>query len=397
MLSQYSEGHFTMKRVSLILALLIAVSFSCLAQTSEPNADVKSAPTNIRGVEFPKVDSQLRATFRVEAPNAHKVQLDLKEVYDMVRGADSVWTVTTKPLDPGFHYYYLMIDGYRFSDPASESFYGVGRMMSGIDIPAPDQDFYMPKEVPHGQVRECYYLSGGGKGYRRFFVYTPPGYDADPDTRYPVLYLQHGMGEDERGWVTQGKLSIIIDNLLAEGRCKPMLVVVSNGECSVMFRPKPGEDVNEARKRFGADFTPILLNEIIPYVEKTFRVLADKDHRAMAGLSWGGFQTFQIGLNNLDKFSYLGGFSGAGMFNPETDLKTVYNGVFSDSTTFNRKVHAFFLGIGSLEGPRIKALSDALRKAGINNTYFESPGTAHEWLTWRRCIYQFAPLLFTGR
>jgi enterochelin esterase-like enzyme len=175
-----------------------------------------------------------------------------------------------------------------------------------------------------------------------------------------------------------------------------MLVVVSNGECSTLFRPKPGQDVREAMRLFGADFTPILLNEIIPYVDKNFRVYTDRDHRAMAGLSWGGYQTFQIVLNNLDKFSYLGGFSGAGigLFTPEPDLKTVYNGVFSDSTAFNKKVHAFFLGIGSEEGPRMQALSEALTKAGIHNTYYVSQNTAHEWLTWRRCLYQFAPLLF---
>jgi len=356
--------------------------------------DSKPASTNVPGAEFPRIDSQSRAIFRVEAPDAGKVQLDLKEVYDMVKGEDGVWTVTTKPLDPGFHYYYLMIDGYRFSDPASESFFGVGRMMSGIEIPAPDQDFYTPRNVPHGQVRECYYSSEVGKGYRRFFVYTPPDYDSDANTRYPVLYLQHGMGEDERGWVTQGRVNIIMDNMIAEGRCRPMLVVTSNGDIGAMFGPKPGEDINEARKRFGANFTPMLLNEIIPYVEKTFRVFTDRNSRAMAGLSWGGYQTFQIVLNNLDKFSYLGGFSGAGMFNPETDLKTVYNGVFSDPEAFNRQVHAFFLGIGSEEGPRMKALSEALRKAGIHNTYFESKGTAHEWLTWRRCLHEFAPLLF---
>jgi enterochelin esterase family protein len=383
-----------MHRSLSILFLFVVVNVLSVAQSVEPGKDAKSAATNISGMDFPKVDSQSRATFRVEAKNAQKVQLDLKEVYDMVRGEDSVWTVTTKPLDPGFHYYYIMIDGYRFADPASQSFYGVGRMMSGIEIPAPDQDFYTPKNVPHGQVNECYYLSDVKKAYNRFFVYTPPDYEKNIKKHYPVLYLQHGMGEDETGWVTQGKLNIIIDNLIADGRCKPMLIVVSNGECSTLFRPKQGEDPNEARKRFGANFTPILLNEIIPYVEKTFRVRTDRDSRGMAGLSWGGLQTFQITLNNLDKFSYIGGFSGAGMFNPETELKTVYNGVFSDSAKFNKKVHAFFVGIGSEEGQRMKSLSDSFSKAGIHNTYFESKNTAHEWLTWRRCLYEFAPLLF---
>jgi enterochelin esterase family protein len=383
-----------MHKCLFILLSCIVVSVVSFAQSNGSIQDAKSAATNIIGVDFPKVDSQLRATFRVEAKNAQKVQLDLKEVYDMVKGEDSIWTVTTKPLDPGFHYYYLMIDGYRFADPSSESFFGVGKMMSGIEIPAPDQDFYTPKNIPHGQIRECYYLSEIGKGYRRFFIYTPPDYEKSIKKHYPVLYLQHGMGEDETGWVTQGKLNIIIDNLISEGRCKPMLVVVSNGECGELFRPKQGEDPNEARKRFGANFSPILLNEIIPYVEKTFRVLTDRDNRGMAGLSWGGFQTFQITLSNLDKFSYIGGFSGAGMFNPETELKTVYNGVFSDSKTFNKKVHAFFLGIGSEEGPRMKSLSDVLSKAGIHNTYYESKNSAHEWLTWRRCLYEFAPMLF---
>ena len=376
--------------------LIFMISAAVFAQSDSLYMDSNPASTNILGNDFPRIDSLSRATFRVEAPHAQKVQLDLRQVYDMVKLNDSIWTVTTKPLDPGFHYYYLMIDGFRFADPASESFYGVGRIMSGIEVPAPDQNFYMPRDISHGQIRECYYLSNIKKAYNRIYVYTPPDYDSNPNNRYPVLYLQHGMGEDETGWVTQGKLNIIMDNMIAEGRCKPMLVVVSNGECSTLFRPKPGQDFREAMRLFGADFTPILLDEIIPYVDEHFHVLADRDHRAMAGLSWGGYQTFQIVLNNLDKFAYLGGFSGAGigLFTPEPDLKTVYNGAFSDSTAFNQKVHAFFLGIGSEEGPRMQALSEALTKAGIHNTFYVSQRTAHEWLTWRRCLYQFAPLLF---
>jgi len=377
-----------------MVILLFTLNKLSSGQDIEYPADSKPAPTNAPGLDFPRIDSQNRAIFRVESPDAGKVQLDLGSLYDMVKGDDGLWTVTTKPLDPGFHYYYLLIDGFRFSDPASESFFGIGKMMSGIEIPAPDQDFYSAKQVPHGQIRECYYFSEVSKGYRRFYVYTPAEYEKNLKKSYPVLYLQHGMGEDERGWGAQGKVNIIIDNLLAEGRCKPMLIVMSDGDIDGMFKPKPGQDPNEARQHFGENFTPMLLNEIIPYVEKTFRVLTDRENRAMAGLSWGGFQTFQIALTNLDKFSYIGGFSGAGMFNPQTDLKTVYNGAFSDSTAFNRKVHAFFIGIGSKEGPRMKSLSETLLKAGLHNTYYESPGTAHEWLTWRRCLYQFAPMLF---
>lgn len=386
-----------MRKSITYLFLLFFAGSLCKAQTSQkvqPPADSKPAPTNVPGVEFPRIDSQLRGIFRVEAPNAQKVQLDLGSVYDMIKGDNGVWTVTTKPLVPGFHYYYLIIDGYRFSDPFSESFFGIGKMMSGIEVPAPDQDFYTPKEVPHGQIRECYFYSSVAKGYRRFFVYTPAEYEKNTSKKYPVLYLQHGMGEDERGWGEQGKVNIIMDNLISEGNCKPMIIVMSNGEIGGMFRAKPGEDPNVARQKFGADFTPILLNEIIPYVEKNFRALTDRDNRAMAGLSWGGFQTYQIALTNLDKFSYIGGFSGAGMFNAQTELKTVYNGTFSDSTAFNKKVHAFFIGIGSVEGQRMKALSDTFKKAGIHNIYFESQGTAHEWLTWRRCLHEFAPMLF---
>ena len=383
-----------MKRRLMTFVLLFIISGGCFAQSSDLLKDSKPASTNIIENEFPRIDSHSRAIFRVKAPDAQKVQVDILKVYDMTKEKDGYWSATTDSLPPGFHYYYLMIDGYRFADPASESFYGVGRMMSGIEIPAPDQNFYTPRNIPHGQISECYYLSKVKNAYSRFYVYTPPDYGKDVNKKYPVLYLQHGMGEDETGWGTQGKMNIIIDNLIAEGRCKPMIIVMSNGECSMMFRPKPGQDVNEARREFGAKFTPILLNEIIPYIDKHFRVLTDRDHRALAGLSWGGYQTFQIGLNNLDKFSYLGAFSGFAPFNPATDLKTVYNGVFSDSKTFNKKVHAFFLGIGSEEGPRMQTLSDDLTKAGIHNTYYVSPGTAHEWLTWRRCLYQFAPLLF---
>jgi enterochelin esterase-like enzyme len=377
-----------------MILLLFVISSMGFAQGNDLYYNSKAALTNVPGVEFPRVDAQNRAIFRVEAPAAQKLQLDLLKIYDMDKGEDGVWTVTTEPLPPGFHYYYLIIDGVRFADPASETFFGVGKRMSGIEIPAPDQAFYTPGDIAHGQIRECYFKSKVRNCFERIYVYTPAGYDSNPTKKYPVLYLQHGMGEDRTGWITQGKLNIIMDNLIAEGKTKPMIIVVSDGGIAAMFRPKPGEDVNEARSRFGADLTPLLLNEIIPFTENNFRALTDRDHRAMAGLSWGGFQTFQIALNNLDKFSHIGGFSGAGMFNPQTQLNIVYNGVFSDPDAFNKKVHAFFLGIGTEEGQHMKALSDALKRAGIKNTYYESEGTAHEWLTWRRCLYQFAPLLF---
>lgn len=353
-----------------------------------------AAETNAPGMAYPRVDAQNRAIFKIDAPGASNVQLDLGKKYDMVKNEAGLWTVTTETLQPGFHYYYLLIDGYRFSDPASESFFGIGKMMSGIEIPAPDQEFYTPRNIPHGQVRENYLYSQEMGRYERFYVYTPPAYDLNPAEKFPVLYLQHGMGEDERGWVEQGKLSIIMDNLIADKKAKPMLIVISDGGTGGMFKPGIGEDVNEARKQFGAKFTPMLLNEIIPYVEKNFRVKTDRLSRAMAGLSWGGFQTFQTALPKLDKFAYIGGFSGAGMFNPETEMKTVYNGAFANPADFNQKVKVFFLGIGSHEGQRTKALSDAFTKAGIKKTYYVSENTAHEWQTWRRCLYQFTQMLF---
>lgn len=202
-----------MKKAIVIAACILATGTS-FSQDVLTNS--KPAETNAPGLEFPRVDAQNRAIFRVPAKKATRVQMDIGKVYDMEKGTDSIWTLTTEPLDPGFHYYSLMIDGYKVADPASESFFGMGRMASGIEIPATDQDFYTAKNIPHGQIRECYIYSDVHKAYERFFVYTPPGYDKDLKTKYPVLYLQHGMGEDERGWVTQGKLSIMMDNMLHE-------------------------------------------------------------------------------------------------------------------------------------------------------------------------------------
>ncbi len=381
-------------RKSLPILLLTLVAYTtCLAQMPDTTGTLRPW-SNTPGYDFPRIDKDMRAIFRLKAPFATKVQVDLAGLHDGVMGADSFWTIITKPLAPGFHYYFLVINGVRVADPASESYWGTGKWSSGIEVPTPGEDFYMPKNVPHGEVRAVYYYSNTMKETRRCFVYTPPGYDTDTKKKYPVLYLQHGMAEDETGWSSQGHMNYILDNLIAEGKAKPMLVVMESGNIEVAFRPKPGEDVAKARSEYGASFTPMLLNDVIPMVESKFRALTNRENRAMAGLSWGGFQTFNITLNNLDKFSHIGGFSGAGMFNAQTELKTVYNGAFSDPEGFNKKVKVLFLGIGTAEGQRTKGLSDALTAAGIKNVYYESPGTAHEWHTWRRCLYQFAPLLF---
>lgn len=365
------------------------------AVAQEDETGFTPAETNVPGVEYPKLNAQNIGIFKVVAPQADKVQLDLGKVFDMTKGTDGVWTVKTDPLVPGFHYYSIMIDGVKVADPSSETFFGAGKRMSGIDVPVSDQAFFQPKDMPHGQVRECYFKSTVRGKYERIYVYTPAEYDANPSKKYPVLYLQHGMGEDETGWVNQGKVAIIADNLIQASKAKPMIIVISDGGIAAMFRPKAGENPNDARAKFGADFTPYLLTEVIPYVEKNFRALNDRNSRAMAGLSWGGYQTFQITLANLDKFSHIGAFSGGGGFNAQTQLQTAYNGVFKDSKAFNQKVHAFFIGIGSQEDPqRVKTMCDGLTAGGINNTYYLSEGTAHEWLTWRRCLNQFLPLLF---
>jgi enterochelin esterase family protein len=357
--------------------------------------DFKPSSVNQPGKEYPQVNSEGRVRVSISAPEALKVQLDISAVkYDLKKDEKGVWTGESAPQDEGFHYYQLNIDGASVPDPGSLYFFGASRWGSGIEIPSKDQDFFANKEIPHGQVRECNFKSEVRKINERIYVYTPAEYEANPKKKYPVLYLQHGMGEDRSGWFNQGRANFILDNLIASGKAKPMIVVVSDGGIAEGFRPKQGEDVNEARKKFGADFTPFLLTEIIPYIEKNFRTLTDRDNRAMAGLSWGGFQTFQITLANLDKFSYIGGFSGAFMFNAETELKTVYNGAFSDAAAFNKKVHVLFLGIGTKEGQRMKKLSETLQKSGVNNTYYESSGTAHEWHTWRRCLNEFLPLLF---
>jgi enterochelin esterase-like enzyme len=375
----------------LILAMLtVLTGWFCQAQSSQAAEEAKPSTSNIPGQQYPQIDSELRATFRINAPNAQKVQISLGKTYDMVKGEDGVWKVATEPLAPGFHYYWLVIDGVSIADPASESFFGVGKMSSGIEVPSKGEDFYEPKDVPHGEVRARWYFSKITNTWRRCFVYTPPDYDTNASARYPVLYLQHGAGEDERGWVVQGRINFIMDNLIAEGKAKPMIVVMDNGNAR-----SPGEE------RLGfKTFEKIMINELIPMIDTTYRTLSDRENRAMAGLSMGGFQTFNITLNNLDKFAWIGGFSGtsAGPSGQPFDIKNAHNGVMADSNEFNKKVHLVWLGIGTAEGESfynsVKNFNDILKGAGIKTVFFESPGTAHEWQTWRRSLYDFAPRLF---
>lgn len=380
-----------------VFSLLLIGSLSLSTSFAQTLPEGIPAETNVFEVNYPCVDSGSRATFKIKAPDAKSVQVDIcGKKWPMTKGGDGVWSVTTDPLVVGFHYYFILIDGVAVSDPASETFFGCGKMASGIEIPESKEKaayYSYNKDIPHGQVRECHYYSNIEKRARRCFVYTPAEYDAKPGKKYPVLYLQHGMGEDERGWSQQGKMNYILDNNIASGKCVPMIVVMDYGNCGYIFGAKPGEKINE----FGASFGPILITEIIPYIQKTFRTFTDREHRAMAGLSWGGAETFNITLSHLDLFSYIGAFSGALMLPRGANMKDIYNGVFADPQAFNKKVHTLFMGIGSEEGMGIKGISNSLKEIGINITYYESPGTHHEWLTWRRCLNEFLPLIFKSK
>ena len=382
-------------------AFQLAYSQTVPAAQAEPLEGV-AASTNVPGAQFPRINSDRSVTFRVHAPEAKFVGFRIDSIYAAERNAAGDWTVRTRPQVPGFHYYWLIIDSVRVNDPSSETFYGTGKMTSGIEVPEAGVDFYDVKNVPHGDVRERWYFSKTTGTPRRAFVYTPPGYDRSR-ARYPVLYLQHGGGEDERGWVEQGHVAAIMDNLIAEKKAKPMLIVMERGYAvrPVAATPTTNSAPPSPADRFAptAAFPDVVVNDLIPMIDSTYRTLTDREHRAMAGLSMGGMQTFQTTLNHLDRFAWIGGFSGAAIPGAASlDVKTSYNGVLADSAAFNRKVKLLWLGLGTAEPQRmhdgIIAFHRALDAAGIRHVFYESPGTAHEWQTWRRSLREFAPLLF---
>jgi enterochelin esterase-like enzyme len=397
-----TTGKNAMKSVLLPLTLLLLFAAQSVwaqggvASTPPTTTDeAQPASTNIPGQSYPQIDSQQRATFHLSAPDAHQVAVQVDKYYEMVKGPDGVWSVTTDTLAPGFHYYSLIIDGVWTMDPASETFFGMGREASGIEVPEKGVDFYSAKDVPHGDVRARWFFSKTMQSWQRCFVYTPPGYDNNIKTRYPVLYLQHGFGEDERGWGNQGHLNFIMDNLIASGQAKPMIVVMANGGIAEGQRPTGDLSQRPVGPFLGGQFENVMMDELIPMIDSTFRTQADRDHRAMAGLSLGGMQTLQITLKHLDHFAYIGGFSAAGGIFP--DMTTSYGSVFADPQKFNKQVKVLFLSDGTEEGHGTdgnRKFHQTLDAAGIKNFYYESPGTAHEWQTWRRSLFQFAPLLF---
>jgi enterochelin esterase family protein len=325
-----------------------------------------------------------------------------------VKQPDGNWTVTTPPLVPGLHYYTLIIDGAEVSDPNSHSFFGGGKDASAIEIPEPGSTYYSPQDVPHGQVREIWYNSKVTGTWRHALVYLPPNYDTETTARYPVLYLQHGAGEDETGWIRQGHANFIMDNLLAAGKCKPMILVMAYGYARRAGQPAPdltgkpfgSPEMRRAMQEMMTAFEDDLAQALVPFIDSNFRTLSDRDHRAMAGLSMGGMQTFQITFDHLDMFSYIGGFSGAGMAfgNQQPDVKTAYNGAMADPVAFAKKVHLLWVGVGTEEPAMMHAglerLHTALQEAKVQHVFYESPGTSHEWQTWRRDLNDFAPRLF---
>lgn len=378
-----------------IFALSLLVSGGmCFAQQSTVAEDFKPSSVNQPGREYPQVNSEGRVRVQISAPEALKVQLDISAVkYDLVKDEKGIWTGESAPQDEGFHYYQLWIDGAAVPDPGSLFYYGASRWGSGIEIPAEDQDFYALKNVPHGQVIQKIYFSEVNNSMRRCFIYTPPGYEQDTKKRYPVLYLQHGGGEDETGWSNQGHANLIMDNLIAEGQSVPFIIVMDNGTWRMPPRPTGERPSGPWPPEGWADtFMNTLLKDIIPMIDAHYRTIADQEHRAMAGLSMGGMQTRVITLAHPEVFSHVGMFSG-GSISPEDVEK---------SPDFKNKVKLLFVGYGSreLDNPRRgnwgdpKENTEKLKEAGMNTHFYVSPLTAHEWQSWRRSLHQFAQLLF---
>ena len=379
---------------------LIIVLTLTAAMAQPPADDSRPASSNVLNAPYPRVHSDNRVTFRLTAPNAQKVQLQPggadnglgKGPIDMTRDDKGLWSITLPAVVPGFHYYWFLVDGLAVNDPGSDTFFGWGRQTSGIEVPEPGADYYEARSVPHGDVRQRLYESKVTGAWRRAYVYTPPDYDANVKTRYPVLYLQHGAGENATGWTKQGRANLILDNLIAAGKAKPMIVVMDTG-----YATKPG--ATPIQGATGAPQVPnafeeVVVTDLIPMIDASYRTLADRSNRAMAGLSMGGGQTLQITSNHLDLFAWIGSFS-APLRN--FDVKTSMNGALTDAAAFNKRVNLLWIGAGTGETAIHEAatkLHASLEAAGIKHVVFESAGTAHEWQTWRRSLNEFAPRLF---
>jgi len=385
------------KQIALINMLFWGV---CLGQSAPLRPT-----TNLTDAEFPRINSDLSATFRVQADHALKVQLLMElgqSTYDMVKGDDGYWTVTTKPLLPGFHYYAVAVDGFAANDPGSRVFFAARKEVSGLEVPSSDSEFFAIKNVPHGTVRTEWYFSKTTGETRRAVVYTPPGYDLST-SRFPVLYLQHGYGEDEAGWSEQGHESFILDNLIAAHKAVPMIVVNENGLPGPSFQPpvpagagsKPPPVALLARYFMNEPYTAfdrVISHDLISFIDANFRTVADREHRAIAGLSMGGAQALRIGLNHPDQFAYIGAFSPAIDI---TDTTKDYDGRLASPEKLNQQLRLLWIGIGSDDFLRepVQESHATLEKAGIKHVWVESSG-AHVWTVWRKYLTDFAPRLF---
>ena len=379
-----------MKR--LISFICLAVCFSAAIASAQVKEDFVPAPNAQQGKQYPQVNSERCVRVRVNAPDAKYVQLDIGGVkYDLKKDAEGFWVGESAPQDEGFHYYQLNIDGASVPDPSSLYYYGSSRWGSGVDVPAADEDFYaVKKDVPQGEIREIYYWSEISQSMRHTFVYVPAEYDKNPTKRYPVLYLQHGGGENEYGWPQQGKTAQIMDNLIAAGKAVPFIIVMENGSVAM---PRPAGGMMGGFDFAGA-FGNVLVNETIPMIDARFRTIPDSAHRAMAGLSMGGMQTKSVCLAHPDVFSNIGIFSGGTITVADAD----------NTPGFRATNKLVFVSFGSRElENRVAGFGDGtdpiqetqeLKASGANAHYYISPGTAHEWLSWRRALYNFAQLLF---
>ncbi len=366
----------------------------------------------------PTINPDRSITFALKAPDARSVLVAGGDglgtgPFPMTKDTEGMWSVTTPPAVPGFHYYWFVIDGVAVNDPSSETYVGYGRETGGIDVPEAGAGYYAISNVPHGEVREKWYLSKTTGEWRRALVYTPPGYDGNPRTRYPVLYLQHGSGEDETGWTRQGRAQFILDNLTAAGKARPMIVVMDRGYAVRAGAPAvklgPHDSPLDIKPAFMA-FEDVIIRDLIPTIDASYRTIPDRQHRAMAGLSMGGMQTLFIALHHPDMFAYVASLSGPIVPDPDSkqpllgaqpaafDTRSAYEGAFSDPAAFNRRVKLLWLGVGTAEPELFRAgiggAVKALKAAGVRLVYFESYGTAHEWQTWRRDLNDLAPRLF---
>jgi len=380
-----------MKKLAYMVCLLSLICFQARSQdnkVADPDGFGGVLPsTNIRGAKYPLILSNHHVVFKIKAPDAQKVQIDLGRKYDLVKDAEGYWNVTTDSVGEGFHYYSLLIDGVAVADPASESFYGMGRMASGIEIPFTGGDYYAEKDVPHGDIRIKTYYSTTTNSWRTLHIYAPPGYDVNTNEQYPVLYILHGGGEDERSWADQGKADMILDNLIAEKKAKPMLVVMP--------------DANLGAGGFGEDglkaFEQEMKQSVIPFIEKNYRVKTTAGNRALSGLSMGGLNTLYTGISNINLFSYLGVFSSGWIIPVQSTLaNTRYDFMKQHENMINSNLKLFWISVGGktdIAYNNCQIMLAKLDELKIKHSYYEYPG-GHTWPVWRNALYNFAPLLF---